>query len=161
MLNKCALYCDNNEIVKKMKKTRTYEKQFKPSYEMSKNETVLAIQHYLPHHFSVIHIYSHQDKVKWRSNLTYSKRLNELVDKVTDKYACSPINNHVPYSPIAIYFDNIYIANNYYFYLRRLYFQQDANEYLKQNYTWSNHILAYIDWASHVKIINKQFDHSY
>ena len=112
---------------------------------MSEHEVILAIEKYLPYNFFVIHLYSHQQKIKGRANLTFPERLIDLADKVADKYARSPINNHVASFPIAIYFDNLHIANNYQIYLRRLCFQQDANEYLMNKYNWIANTSAEID----------------
>ena len=77
-----------------------------------------------------------------------------MVDTVVDKYARSPINNNIPCARIAIYFDSMYIANTYQDHLRRLCFQKDLNEYLKQKHDWSARTSADIDWEYHVKIIN-------
>ena len=64
----------------------------------------------------------HQDKIKGKDNLTFPEKLNDLADSVADKYAWSPINNHISFTPLAIYFDNLYLPNNYFFHLNRLCF---------------------------------------
>ena len=69
--NKCTLYCDNKEIVKKVQKTKKSATFFKPSYKMSEHEAIIAIQKYLPHQLILIHLYSHQDKIKGTDNLTF------------------------------------------------------------------------------------------
>ena len=159
--NQCTLYCDNKEIVKKIKKLSTTTNHFQPYYKMSEHEAIIAIQHYLPSRINVIHLYSHQDKVKGKDKLTFPEKLNNLADSIADNYARSPINNHIPLTPLAVYFNHNYIPNNYQYYLRRLYFQKDANEYIKAKYNWSARTSTDIDWESHGKIVNKPSNHSY
>ena len=69
---------------------------------MSEQEAIIAIQHYLPLRINVIHLYSHQDKVKGKDRLTSPEKLNNLVDSIADNYARSPINNHIPLTPLAV-----------------------------------------------------------
>ena len=76
--NQCTLYCDNKEIVKKIKKLSTTTNHFQPYYKMSEHEAIIAIQHYLPSRINVIHLYSHQDKVKGKDKLTFSENLTQL-----------------------------------------------------------------------------------
>ena len=54
-----------------------------------------------------------------------------------------------------------FIPNNYQYHLRRLSFQQDANEYVKRKYNWSARTSVDTDWESHLKILNKPSNHSY
>ena len=128
---------------------------------MSEHESIIAIQHHLPQEITIFHLYSHQDKIKGNANLMFPEKLNDLSDSVADKYARSQINNPIPFTPLAIYFDNAYLLNNYQYYLRRLCFQQDANEYVKSKYNWSVRTSIDIDWKSHIEIINKPSNHSY
>ena len=69
--SKCALYYDNKEIIKKVKKTKTTANYYKLSYKMSEHEAIIAIQKYLLRQLIVIHVYSHQDKIKGKNNLTF------------------------------------------------------------------------------------------
>ena len=113
---------------------------------MSEQEAIIAIQHYLPLRINVIHLYSHQDKVKSKDRLTSPEKLNNLAESIADNYARSPINNHIPLTPLVVYFNHNYIPNNYQYQLRRLCFQKDANEYIKTKYNWSTRTSADIDW---------------
>ena len=133
----------------------------KASYKISEHESIRAIQNYLPCRLSVIYIYSHQDKIRGRDNFTLPEKLIDLVDSVADKYDRSPINNHVPFTHLAIWFDKSYILNNYLYHLLRLWFQKDVNEYIKKKYNWRAYTSADIDWESHVKTINKKSHYSY
>ena len=152
--NKCNLYCDNKEIVQKVQKINKTKNYFKPSYKMFEHEAILAIHHYLAQKITIVHLYSNQDKIKDKANLTSPRKLNDIVDSFSDKYARSLINNHIPFTPLEVYFNNTYLPNNYQYYLHRLYFQQDANEYVKSKCNWSVHTSTNIDWESHIKIIN-------
>ena len=100
---------------------------------------------------------------RFQNNQTvfFESNMHDLVDSVTEKYAQPPINNHIPFTPLTIYFDNSYLPNNYIFHLRRLCFQKDAIKYIKNKYNWSDHASADIDWESHVKNIIKPSNHSY
>ena len=95
-------------IIKKIEKSKINANHFTPSYKISEHEAILAVQQYLPYDLSVFYLYSHQEKIEERTNLAFLVIVNDLVDKVADKYTCSPINNHITYSPIEIYFDNLY-----------------------------------------------------
>ena len=70
--NQCTLYCDNKKIVKKIQKISTTTNKFQPYYKMSEHETIIAIKYYLLRRINVIHLYSHQDKVKGKK--TYFPR---------------------------------------------------------------------------------------
>ena len=80
---------------------------------MSEHEAIIEIQHYLPARINIIHLYSHQDKVKGKDNLIFPEKLNKLADFIADNYARAPIKNHIPLTPLAVYFNNNYIPNNY------------------------------------------------
>ena len=60
-----------------------------------------------------IYIYSHQDAIKGKANLTFPEKLNDLADNIAGTYAKSPINNHIPMTPLAVYINKQYIPNNY------------------------------------------------
>ena len=104
---------------------------------MPEHEAIIAIQNYLPSRINIMHLYSHQDKVKGKNKPTFPENLNNLADSIANNYARSPINNHIPFTPLAVYFNKNYIPNNYQHHLRRLCFQKDANEYIKAKYNWS------------------------
>ena len=125
--NSCTLYCDDKEIVKNVQKLNTTLYHFEPYYKMSEHKAIIAIQHYLPQRINGIHLYSHQDEIKGKVKLTFSEKLNDLADSITDNYACSSLNSHTPFTPLGVYFNNGYIPNNYQCYLLRLKFQQDSN----------------------------------
>ena len=132
--NKCTIYCDNKEIVNKVQQLTKTKNEFQPYKKISEHEAIIAIQHYLPKRIHVIHIYSHQDAIKEKTNLTFPEKLNDLADNIAGTYARSPINNHIPMTPLAVYINKQYIPNNYQYHLRRISFQQDANKYLKRTY---------------------------
>ena len=159
--NQYTLYCDNKEIVKEIQKLSTTTNQFQPFYKMLEHEVIIAIQHYLPARINIIHLCSHQDKVKGKDNLTFPEKLKNLVDSIADNYARAPINNHIPLVPLAVYFNHNYIPNNYQYHIQRLCFQKDAHEYVKTKYNWSARTSADIDWESHAKIMNKPSNHNY
>ena len=129
----------------KINKMKTKPKYFKSLYKMFEYKTILAIEQNIPCKISVIHLYSHQDEIKGRANHSFPEQLDDLEDKVGDKYSRSPINRRVLYSPIVIYFDNLCTFINYQHHLRWLCSQQDANEYLKETYNWVIRTLADID----------------
>ena len=106
---------------------------------MSEHKAIFAIQHYFLKRIHVIHIYiySNQDTIKGNANLTFPEKLNDLADNIAGTYARSPIKNHTPLTPLSIYINKQHIPNNYQYYLRRISFPQDANEYLKRQYNWS------------------------
>ena len=149
--NKCTLYCDNNKIVNKVQEINTTKNYFKSSYKMFEHEAIIAIQHYVRHKITIVHLYRHQDKIKGKTNLVFSEKLNDLTDSVANKYVRFPINNHIPFTPLAEYFNNTYLPNNYQYHFRRIYFQQDANEYFKSKCNWSVRASADIDWEYHIK----------
>ena len=99
--NNCTLYCDNKERVKKIQKITTTNNHFKPYYKISEYEAIIAIQHYLPQRIQVIHLYSHQDKIKGKDKLTFPEKLKDLGDTIADTYARSPLNNHILFTPFA------------------------------------------------------------
>ena len=101
---------------------------------MSEHEAIITIQHYLPKRIHVIHIHSHQDAIKGKANLTFPGKLNDLADNIAGIYARLPIHNHIPVTLLTVYINKQYIPNNYQYHLRRISFQQDANEYLKRKY---------------------------
>ena len=51
---------------------------------MSEHEAIIAIQHYLPQRIQVIHLYSHQDKIKGKDKLPFPEKLNNLADNIAD-----------------------------------------------------------------------------
>ena len=57
--NKIIIYCDNKEIVKKVKHLTKTNNKFKPYYKISEHEAISAIQQYLPSNAQIIHLYSH------------------------------------------------------------------------------------------------------
>ena len=111
--NRCILYCDNKEIVKKVQKINTTIDHFEPYYKMSKHEAIIAIQRYLPQRINVIHLYSYQDKIKGKAKLTFPEKLNDLVDSIVNNYDRFPLNNYIPFTPLVVYFNNNYIPKNY------------------------------------------------
>ena len=116
--NQCTLYCDNKEIVKKIQKLSTTTNHFQSYYKMSEYEAIIAVQHYLPLRINVIHLYSHQYNVKGKDKLIFPEKLNNLAESIADNTARSPINNHIPLTPLAVYFNHNYTPNNYQYHLR-------------------------------------------
>ena len=128
---------------------------------MSEHEAIIAIQHYLSRRIQIIHLYRHQDKIKGKAKLTFPEKLNDLADNIANTYARSPLNNHILFTSLVVYFNQKYIPNHYQYHLRRLSFQQNANEYVKTKHNWSAPTSADIDWHTHVKFLNKPSNHSY
>jgi len=58
------LYCDNEEVVKKLKAIIKNKQIYLHGYRMSEHEAILALIPILPTTVHVRHIKSHQDKVK-------------------------------------------------------------------------------------------------
>ena len=114
----CTMYCDNKEIVKKIQKLSTTTNHFQSYYKMSEYEAIIAVQHYLPLRINVIHLYSHQYNVIGKDKLIFPERLNNLAESIADNTARSPINNHIPLTPLAVYFNHNYTPNNYQYHLR-------------------------------------------
>ena len=75
---------------------------------MSEHEVIIAIQYYLPQRIQVIQLYSHQDTIKGKDNLTFSEKLNDLADNIARTYARSPIKNHILLTPLVVYFNQKY-----------------------------------------------------
>ena len=69
---------------------------------MSEHEAISAIQQYLPDNTQIIHIYSHQDAIKGKANLSFPEKLNDLADGIAGVHARSPINNHIPFTPLTV-----------------------------------------------------------
>ena len=67
-----------------------------------------------------------------KSQLSIPPKLNQLTDDVINNFTRIPVNIHIPFTPLAIYFNNQYIANKYAHYIRRLVFQKIANEFIKR-----------------------------
>ena len=67
---------------------------------------------------------------------------------------------HILFTPLAVYFDNQYIANKYTHDIRRLVFQNIANELIKRKNNWNERTSINIEWEFHYKSINKRNEHS-
>ena len=92
----------NNKIIIYLKKVKHLTKtnnKFKPYYKISEHEAISAIQQYLPSNAQIIHLYSHQDAIKGKANLTFPEKLNNLADGIAGTYVRSPINIHIPFTP--------------------------------------------------------------
>ena len=114
------LYSNNEEIVMKLKAIIKNKHTYLHGYRMSEHEIVLALIPILPKFLQVRHIKSHQDKVKGNKNLTLPEQLNSIVDDLVDAYATAPKKCHIQSTPVAIYFNGYYIANDYHQKLRSI-----------------------------------------
>ena len=56
-----------------------------------------------------------------KSQLSIPPKLNQLTYDVIKKFTRIPLNIHILFTPLAIYFNNQYIANKYAHHIRRLY----------------------------------------
>ena len=89
------LYCDNEEVVKKLKAIIKNKQIYLHGYRMSEHEAILVLIPILPKTLHVCHIKSHQDKVRGKENLTLPEQLNSIADDLADTYASTPKQCHI------------------------------------------------------------------
>ena len=105
-------FCDNLEVVNKMKQL-ILDKQYYDKYiKTTDHDAVHLLKKYLPRHFIINHVRSHQDKRKKKCNLTTAERINIAVYELVGSTSSRPINSHIN-TPFALYLDGIYLPNNY------------------------------------------------
>ena len=104
---------------------------------MSEHEAALALIPILPTLIQVRHIKSRQDKVKGKDNLTLPEQLNSIAGEIADTYATTPKQYHIQSTPVTIYFDGNYLANDYQHKLRSITHFYQAKQYIKNKYNWS------------------------
>ena len=104
------IYCDNEEVVKKLKSIIKNKRTYLHGHRMFEHEAVLALIPILPNQLKVRHIKSHQDKVKVKDNITLPGQLNSIANELVDIYATVPKRCNIPSTPVAIYFDDQYLA---------------------------------------------------
>ena len=127
---------------------------------MSEHEAALALIPILPTLIQVRHIKSRQDKVKGKDNLTLPEQLNSIAGEIADTYATTPKQYHIQSTPVAIYFDGNYLANDYQHKLRSITHFYQAKQYIKNKYNWSEKTFNDIEWNKHNKRIKKLGRHS-
>ena len=127
---------------------------------MSEHEAVLALILILLKFFQARHIKSHQYKVKEKDNLTLPEQLNSISDELADKYVTTPKQCHIQSTPVAIYFNGYYLANDYQHKLRSIIHFNQAKQYIKNKYNWSEKTFNDIKWTLHNRRIRKPGRHS-
>ena len=140
------LYCDDEEVVKTLKAILKKKRTYLHGYCMSEHEVVLALIPILATFLQVRHVKSHQDKIKEKDNLTLPEQLNSIADEIADKYATTPKQYHIQSTQVAIYFDVNYLANDYQHKLRSITHFNQATQYIKNKYNWSEKMFNDIEW---------------
>ena len=105
--------CDNKEIVSKLNNVINDSREYKNKNEKSERELIYTIIPLLSKQLKFLHVYSYQDKGKFKYKFTLLEQLNDLPDLLFTKYLSSPIENYLPSIPISIYHQTKYIANGY------------------------------------------------
>ena len=154
------LYCDNEEVVKKLKAIIKNKQTYLYGYRMSEHEAILALIPILPTTLHVRHIKSHQDKVIGKENLNLSEQLNSIADDLVDTYASIPKQCHIQSTPVAVYHNESYLANDCQNKLRSISHFPQAKQYIKNKYNWSEKTFNDIEWTIHHKRIRKLGRHS-
>ena len=89
------------------------DKQYYDEYiKTADHDAVHLLKKYLPRHFTINHVGSHQDKRKKTCDLTTAERLNIAADELVGCTSSQPINSHIN-TPFALYLDGIYLPNHY------------------------------------------------
>ena len=126
-------FCDNIEVVNKMKQLITDEKYYDEYIQTADHEAVHLLKKYLPSQFFINQVRSHQDKRKKKCNLITAERLNIAADELVGFTSSRPINSHIN-TPFAIYIDGNYIPNHYRNKIRSTSGANEAREFLKEKY---------------------------
>ena len=119
------------------------------------HDAVYLLKEYIPCHFTIHHVRSHQDQRKKACNLTTAERLNIAADEVVGSTSCRPIHSHIN-TPFALYLDGIYIPNHYRNKIRSSSGESEAREFLKDKYQWNNRLIDSIEWDIVSSFISKQ-----
>ena len=81
-------------------------------YKTADHDAVHLLKEYIPRHFTINHVRSHQDKRKKLCNRTTAERLNITADELVGSTSYRPINSHIN-TPFVLYLDGIYLPNHY------------------------------------------------
>ena len=128
------LYCNNEEVVKQLKVIIKSKRTYLHGYRISKHEAVLALIHIISKLLQVYHIKSHQNKVNGKDNLNVPEKLNSIADELADTYDTVPKQCNIPTTPVAIYFNGQYLANDYQHKIRSISHFNQAKKYMKDKY---------------------------
>ena len=79
---------------------------------MLEHEVIIAIKTYLSSRLEIFHLHSHQDKILIKGHLSLPQKLNQLTDNVI-KSARTPLNVHIPFTPLEVCVDHQCIVNKY------------------------------------------------
>ena len=120
---------------------------------MSEHEAVFALNPILPKFLQVRQMKSHQNKVKLKEKLTLSEQLNSIADELADTYITFPKQCNIPCTPVAMYFNGYYIANDYQHKLRSICHFNQAKTFMKNQYNWSSKTFNGIEWTIHYRMI--------
>ena len=87
-----------------------------------------------------------------KSQLSIPPKLNQLTDDVINNFTRIPVNIHILFTPLAIYFNNQYIANKYDHHIRRLTFQNIENTFIKRKNNWNERTSKKSNWDFPTKV---------
>ena len=155
-----VLYCDNEEVVKKLKAIIKNKQTYLHEYRMSEHEAILDLIPILTTTLHVRHIKSHRDKVKGKENLNLPEHLNSIADDLANTYATTPKQCHIQSTLVAVYYNESYLANDYQNKLRSITHFHQAKQYIKNKYNWSEKTFNDIEWNLHHKRIRQPGRHS-
>ena len=94
-------------------KQLTMDEQYYDEYiKIADNDAVHLLKKYLPRHFTINHVRSHQDKRKKKCNFITAERLNIATDELVGSTSSRPINSHIN-TPVVLYLDGISLPNHY------------------------------------------------
>ena len=68
-----------------------------------------------------------------------------MADELADTYATAPKQCHIKSSPVAIYFNGYYIANDYQHKLRSITLFKQAKQYMRDKYNWNDKTFNDVD----------------
>ena len=101
--NKFTALCDNGAYVNRLQQLMEDPYQFRNSYNNNEPEVITIILQCLPDHFTIQHIFGHQDDNTKRKYLSIYANLNKDADHLATKYTTISINIPVSSMPFAVY----------------------------------------------------------
>ena len=143
--------CDNDAYVNKLQELMEDPYQFRNN----EPEALTIILQCLPNHFTIQHVFGHQnDKTKWKDLSKYAN-LNINADHLATTSAFIPINTHIKSIPFEVYANKNYIHNKVDHQIRQQSRADEARDFLMEKYKWLTKTINSIDWESQRDIINK------
>ena len=92
----------------------------------------MEIKSYLPKKYEIFHLHSHQEIRQGTDKVTLPPKINQIADDIVKQFSQNLLNIHIPFAPIAVYFNNNYTPNWYPHHIHRLVFQNIAKEFIKR-----------------------------